>query len=69
MKGKKLAAKIMLGLLLATPYGIVEANSIGTVTVDGVPQEVYVAKDFFVGDENSAEVKIEASGPSISILI
>lgn len=25
MKGKKLAAKIMLGLLLATPYGIVEA--------------------------------------------
>ena len=67
MKGKKLAAKIMLGLLLATPYGIVEANSIGTVTVDGVQQEVDVAKDFFVGDENSAEVKIEASGPSISI--
>lgn len=29
MKGKKLAAKIMLGLLLATPYGIVEAASAG----------------------------------------
>ncbi len=27
MKGKKLAAKIMLGLLLATPYGIVEASA------------------------------------------
>lgn len=67
MKGKKLAAKIMLGLLLATPYGIAEANSIGTVTVDGVQQEVNAAKDFFVGDEKSVEVKIEASGPSISI--
>lgn len=30
MKGKKLAAKIMLGLLLATPYGIVEAASAGS---------------------------------------
>lgn len=27
MKGKKLAAKIMMGLLLATPYGIVEASA------------------------------------------
>lgn len=27
MKGKKLAAKIMLGLILATPYGIVEASA------------------------------------------
>lgn len=26
MKGKKLAAKIMLGLLLATPYGLTEAG-------------------------------------------
>lgn len=67
MKGKKLAAKIMLGLLLATPYGFAEANSIGTVTVDGVQQEVDAAIDFFVGDEKSVEVKIEASGPSISI--
>ncbi len=30
MKGKKLAAKIMLGLLLATPYGIVEAATAGS---------------------------------------
>lgn len=48
MKGKKLAAKIMLGLLLATPYGFAEANSIGTVTVDGVQQEVDAAKDFLL---------------------
>ena len=28
MKGKKLAAKIMLGLLLATPYGFAEASAL-----------------------------------------
>ena len=67
MKGKKLAAKIMLGLLLATPYSFVEANTIGTVTVDGVQKEVVVTEEFFIGYENSAEVKIEAAGPSLSI--
>ena len=68
MKGKKLAAKIMLGLLLATPYGFAEANSIGTVTVDGEVQSVNVNSNFSIGDESADSINITApTGPSLSI--
>ena len=36
MKGKKLAAKIMLGLLLATPYGLTEAGEQSGTIYDSV---------------------------------
>lgn len=36
MKGKKLAAKIMLGLLLATPYGVTEAGEQSGTIYDSV---------------------------------
>lgn len=67
MKGKKLAAKIMLGLLLATPYSAF-ANSIGTVTVDGETQSVNVNSDFVIGKENVSSVNITVpTGPSLKI--
>ena len=67
MKGKKLAAKIMLGLLLATPYSAF-ANSIGTVTVDGKTQNVYVNDDFVIGKDNVSSVNITVpTGPSLKI--
>lgn len=70
MKGKKLAAKIMLGLLLATPYGFAEANSIGIVTVDGEEKPpVDVSYSFTIGDEKVNTVEItNDSGYSIDIL-
>ena len=58
MKGKKLAAKIMLGLLLATPYGFAEANSIGTVTVDG---EEYLAGAYMSSGSSSASIQSAAA--------
>ena len=67
MKGKKLAAKIMLGLLLATPYSAF-ANSIGTVTVDGETQSVDVNRAFVIGNENDSSVNITVpTGPSLNI--
>lgn len=69
MKGKKLAAKIMLGLLLATPYGFAEANSIGIVTVDGEEKPVGVSTNFTIGDETVNTVEItNNNGYSIDIL-
>lgn len=69
MKGKKLAAKIMLGLLLATPYGFAEANSIGSVTVDGEEKPVDVSTIFTIGNETVNTVEItNDNGYSIDIL-
>lgn len=73
MKGKKLAAKIMLGLLLATPYGFAEANSIGSVTVDGEEKPVDVSTIFTIGNETVNTVEITndngySNGYSIDIL-
>ena len=69
MKGKKLAAKIILGLLLATPYGFAEANSIGSVTVDGEEKPVDVSTIFTIGDETVNTVEItNDNGYSIDIL-
>lgn len=69
MKEKKLAAKIMLGLLLATPYGFAEANSIGIVTVDGEEKPVGVSTNFTIGDETVNTVEItNNNGYSIDIL-
>ena len=69
MKGKKLAAKIMLGLLLATPYSFAEANSIGTVNVDGEEQKVDVSTNFTIGNETINTVRItNDNGYSIDIL-
>lgn len=69
MKGKKLAAKIMLGLLLATPYGFAEANSIGIVTVDGKEEKVEVSDSFTIGNETVNTVEItNDNGYSIDIL-
>ena len=75
MKGKKLAAKIMLGLLLATPYGFAEANeaneanSIGIVTVDGEEKSsVDVSTSFTIGNETVNTVEItNDNGYSIDI--
>ena len=72
MKGKKLAAKIMLGLLLATPYGFAEANeanSIGIVTVDGEEKPpVDVSTSFTIGNETVNTVEItNDNGYSIDI--
>lgn len=67
MKGKKLAAKIMLGLLLTTPY-TAWANSIGTVIVDGEQQAVDVNKDYSIGSNDVENVQITSdSGYSLSI--
>lgn len=67
MKGKKLAAKIMLGLLLATPY-TAWANSIGTVIVDGEQQAVNVNEDYSIGWNDVENVQITSdSGYSLSI--
>lgn len=69
MKVKKLAAKIMLGLLLATPYGFAEANSIGSVTVDGEEKPVDVSTIFTIGNETVNTVEItNDNGYSIDIL-
>ena len=63
----KLASKIMLGLLLATPYSAF-ANSIGTVTVDGETQSVEVNNAFVIGKENVSSVNITVpTGPSLKI--
>ena len=69
MKGKKLAAKIMLGLLLATPYSFVEANTIGEVSVDGVVLEnVDANENFSFGNATSSTVEItKNNGYSIDL--
>lgn len=67
MKGKKLAVKIILGLLLATPYTVF-ANSIGTVTVDGNEQNIDVTKEYEIGNNEAENVKITSdSGYSLSV--
>lgn len=64
----KLATKIMLGLLLATPYTAF-ANSIGTVMVDGVETEINVNSDFNIGNETVKDVQITAQNSSASLSI
>ena len=49
MKGKKLAAKIMLGLLLATPYGFNQAFAAEGVLYN---QETKINEDILVNIEN-----------------
>ena len=51
MKGKKLAAKMMLGLLLATPYGFankVEAEALQYTSDANVTDNIEAARIFLV---------------------
>ena len=72
MKGKKLAAKIMLGLLLATPYGFTEASALEYVEDATVTDNVVASEELPGGNKLNAIIaygentKVNLIGESIS---
>ncbi len=65
MKGKKLAAKIMLGLLLATPYGFAEA-AVGQINTSS-DEDVNIQGAYDVGIYRTQNGSSEYTGNNINI--